>query len=309
MNECIRFSHPETRGQAENSFALSTASVLDKSTLVAALTWTVQNHVDVAIRSGYQGVELWPQGIRPLAQIHQNRLAAGEKTHVLSLHQGVGKDLRAVRSLQELQIALFLPQVNASLSYLEMAHRALGDIPVVLLSHTPEAYMEKSSFTRRGIQPNPEVCKEWGVQNAEQFVEAAAKRKFTGVVLDTHHIRRPHSQTGEPNPFADWQTSLPLLLEHTQELHIGIGRNNDWHTNEGQVREEALDLLTGGNKNTEIVQMLHMIAQTGWGGLIVIEMRPSVYRDIMGRKFFLSNTDLRGVYERVRNTLFHVLDA
>ena len=68
-----------------------------------------------------------------------------------------------------------------------------------------------------------------------------------------------------------------------------------------------MDLLTGGEKNTEVVQMLRMIGDFGWNGLVVVELRPSELPDkkIMGQ---LPHQSLTSAYTAIRETLFQTLD-
>jgi len=306
MIEGLQSTQAHLEKPPENVYSLSTASILDRATFKAALLWEVQDHVGIAQRSGYKGVELWPQGIRPLQQIRAGSLSDTEKAGVLSAHQCPRAAIP--RSFQEVQKAVFLPETKASLADLDRIHTVVGDIPVVLFKETPPEYFQNSPFTKRGIQPDSEVCTAWGVSTAQEFVDIALKKGLTEIVIDTHHIRRPNIKTGKENPLANWQGSIPILLPHTKEIHIGIGRLDYGKMDPEQLKEEAMDLLTGGRKNTEVMQMLRLIADKGWNGMIVIEMRPSVYKDVMNRRFLLSGNDLVDIYERVRNTLYHTLD-
>ncbi|HVZ58245.1 MAG TPA: hypothetical protein VG935_00620, partial [Patescibacteria group bacterium] len=77
----------EQVAHTEKEYALSTANVLDLSTLKAVFDWKIQDHVDLALRSGYQGVQLWPQRLKPLYQIRSGEITESEKKGILSAHQ------------------------------------------------------------------------------------------------------------------------------------------------------------------------------------------------------------------------------
>lgn len=69
--------------------------------------------------------------------------------------------------------------------------------------------------------------------------------------------------------------------------------------------EEFDDLLNGGSKNTEIIQMLRYIADSGWTGLVVVEMRPGALQE--KNKFGqISQQALLDAYGRIRQTLHNI---
>jgi len=124
-------------------------------------------------------------------------------------------------------------------------------------------------------------------------------------VIDTHHIRHRDVETGQDNPLAKWKESIPEFLPYTQEIHLGIGRWDFGLADHETLREEMVDLLNGGENNTEVVQMLRMIADSGWKGLLIIEMRPSFVKEYLGS---MSEKDLVETYERIRSTLYNIFD-
>lgn len=297
---------PEAQsGKHENIYALSTSNILNNATLIAAFSWNTSKHIAVARESGYQGVELWPQRMRG-RRFKAGRLAHLsdiEKTGITSIHQSVAR--AGDQSLRGKQIALFLPEETASLKDLREIKQYLGDIPVVFME-APQSFLQETGFSQRGIQTSPELCDAIGATNAEEFVEKIKLMGFSHVVIDTHHIRRPHIKTGKPNPLRDWRSSLPILLPHTKELHIGVGRTDFGNIPAEQTRDELDDLLTGGQKNTEIVQMLRMIGESGWNGLVVVEMRPN---ELPGKNHFgqLPKRTLIAHYEKIKQTIDQVL--
>ena len=297
---------------AENTYSISTASILDKSMARQALTWSIGDHALNAQAAGYHGVELWPQGIVPRVQIATGRLSQAEKDGITSAHQSVvdlNKSLR--ESIFERAVkSLILPGSIKSLDHLERIRELVDrDIPVVLFKNVPSGYFERTKFNKTGIQTVPELCEELGAENAEEFVEAVQAMGFKKVVIDTYHLRRPNIKTGIPNPLADWQKSLPVLLPHTQEVHVGIGRSDYGEVPEKVVAEELWDFMHKGVYNTEIIQILRSISNSGWRGLVVLELRPHMIKQVLEQKGMqLSDKNLKIALEGIRETLYQIFD-
>lgn len=290
---------------AENKFGAATANVLDSVTLRPALTWDTAKHVEVVRRAGLDGVELWPQRIRPFREI-EHGLDEDVVSGVISAHQSFRPD--SIKTIRDAGTAVFLPGIQDSLRYLEMINSATGGIPVVFYKETPQEFLGNTAIPVKQIQTDPSACIDWGATNANEFLDEAAKRGFTdqsgnpAIVNDTHHIRHDHD-TGVVNPLADWQESLPVMMPYITEVHLGVGRI-DYGTMESEViREELLDLLNGGEKNTEVVRMLRYMAEAGWNGPVIIEMRPSAVKEVIGS---MSENDIVSTYTRLRETLFRI---
>jgi hypothetical protein len=64
-------------------------------------------------------------------------------------------------------------------------------------------------------------------------------------------------------------------------------------------------LLDLGKRNTEVVKMLKLIAETTWRGLVVVEMRPSVVKAVTGA---MSTEVLKERLASIRETLYAVFD-
>lgn len=297
---------------AENVYGLSTANVLDEATILAAFTWGIQDHVDMATKSGYNGVELWPQRFRPLLQIRVGKLSSSERKGIISAHQSARDAIP--HSRQELQKTIFLPETVASTRDLEVLFDRIGDIPVVLFKENPTEYMDHfdrldiPSFTQRGIQTDPETATLWNSRTEEEYLAHAFRYGFNEIIIDTHHIRRSDKHTGEPNPLRNWQTTIPVLLPYTHEIHVSVGRSNFGDLDPKVIKQEADDMLSGGHNNTELIKMLRLIADQGWKGRVVLEMRPSIYRETIGNKRFLTEKDLVSIYQAVRKTLYEIFD-
>ena len=297
----------------ENIYSIATASILDKSTIRQALTWFIEDHVKKARASGYNGIELWPQAVKPLFQIRTGKINKMEIDGTTSVHQSVNVSLgKAVRShsLREIAQTVAFPGSIKSLDDLERI-RILMDknIPVVLLNNVPESFIKTTKYSQKGIQPKPEFCSEIGATNAEEFVEAVLKMGFTNVVVDTHHLRRPNIETRERNPLADWRKSIPVLLPYANEIHLGLGRSDYGGLKKMDINNELWDFMNNGKNDTEVIQMLRSIAKTGWRGLVVLELRPLAVKEVLNQKGIqLSEKNLLDSFERIRNTLHQVFD-
>lgn len=293
----------------ENSYALSTASILDQATISQAFAWGISDHIEVANSTGYNGVELWPQRMRGRT-IRADLLSDRNKKRITSVHQSVGRPILQANSLREIQTAVFLPTTIDSLPQLEQIRRHVGDLPVVL-KYMPKTKVENVSYSQKGIQTEPELCLTMNVTNAEDYVAGIKEMGYSHIVVDTHHIRRPHSVTNQPNPLANWKETLPGLLLYTNEIHIGVGRTDYGNLPKQQILDETQDLLNGGEKNTELMQMLRFVADSGWRGLVVVELRPSAILNLQGRRRLtrqLPQQELVAAYENIRETLFQTFD-
>jgi hypothetical protein len=65
-----------------------------------------------------------------------------------------------------------------------------------------------------------------------------------------------------------------------------LGRTDYGNVPHEQIQEELVDLLNGGTKNTEVIQILRMISDSGWKGLVVVEMRPGEIEKLLGKRSF-----------------------
>ena len=298
-------------GHRKNTYLISTASMLDKATLPQALRWRIEDHARLARDTGFDGIELWPQKFHPLRQIKQDNISSDERASIHSLHQSVRQSAWRIRSLREakreVQKAFFLPEINNSLQYMDKLFEVIGNVPAVFVKETPEKYFVNTLFTERLIQPGAEAAQLWTASKPGQFVTAARNRGFTHIALDTHHLRGRHSKTGEENPFQRWRDTVPAFLPDTKELHIGIGRSDDKTTDGLTAHMEAKEMLYGSfasrYQQTDLARMLQLIHTSGWRGRVVIEMRPAVYKKIIGQKGFMTLSDLHQVYEKIRGTL------
>lgn len=296
----------------ENIYSISTASILDKSTIGPAVTWSIGDHVVNAQKTGYCGVELWPQGIIPRIQIAKGELSQEEKNGITSVHQSiVDKNKKLKESVFErVAKSLLLPTKIGSLEYLERIRELVDrDIPVVLFKNVPSDYFERTKFNQTGIQTTPELCEEIGAENAEEFIEAIQEMGFKNIVIDTYHLRRPSLKTGYTNPLADWRKSIPILLPHTQEIHVGLGRSDYGEIPKKTIADELWDFMNNGVNNSEIVQMLRKISFSGWKGLVVLELRPSMIKMLLDQKGVqLTNRNLKITLEGIRETLYQIFD-
>lgn len=292
----------------ENRYGIASANILDEATLIPAITWNTQKQIEVAKQAGFDGIEYWPikrYGIKvPL--VNQDDIKSGG---ILSAHQSFRPE-KVRLTPAELKVAAFLPGIDSSFEILKEVNSQAGGIPVVLYRETSKEALEASGISLRQTQTDSEACKQWGASNAPEFLDSAAQNGFTdehddpAIVIDTHHVRHP-SQDGQVNPLANWRESIPVLLPYTKEIHLGVGRIDFGRMDKEKIKGELIDLLNGGTGNTEVVQMLRMIADTGWSGLIVVEMRPSAVKEYLGS---MTERDLVNTYERIRVTLHHIFE-
>lgn len=296
----------------ENKYSIATASHLDPSTAYS-VAWPIAEHVSIARRAGYQGVEAWPQRFGPTFEFKFDLLSANEKHGITSVHQSpVGVNRNKVQ-ISRLQQSIVLPEMNSSLSVLEDIGKQAGDVPAVLFREAPASYMKESGYSFKQIQTDPETAEAWGILEpdagdaAKEYVRKAKLNLFDGIVIDTHHIRRKNTLTGQDNPLGDWKKSIPQLLPYCREIHIGIGRT-DYPDMAESAQEELDDLLNGGQKDSEVVQMLRFIADQGWKGLMVVEFRPTSIKEEYKRKLFIPPSDLVSTYGRIRETLFGIFE-
>lgn len=292
-----------------NTYGISTASLLDTTTLFPTIIWSVEDHIHLAHESGYDGIEIWPQRFRILHQIKSGMFDQALKSSILSAHQSVGSAFPDVRTIEEAQLLVFLPERVASLKDLQNIRKYVDDIAVVLTHETPTSFLRKHIFSKQGIQTYPEVCDFWKVNSAEEFVNKIYENEYDHIVVDTHHIRRKYSASKRRSPLLDWEKTLPKILPYTRELHIGVGRVDETVMSADQLYKETFDILHGGKKKTELVRMLELIRDVGWRGLIITEMRPSVVRSVMNVKSLqLKKNNLVEINKRVRETLTLIFD-
>lgn len=294
--------------ESENTYSIATANILDPSTIGQALTWDIQKHVDMAEASGWNGrIELWPQGMIPLIQISQG-IPTELRSKITSAHQSFREGRIGIHNVKE---ALFLPESVSSVGQLEAIDSQVGGIPVVLYRNVSRERLDASPLRVKQTQTDAQACTQWNVSSPQEFLDAVEANGFTdehgnpAVVWDTHHVRHADTKSNRANPLAQWRKSLPVLLPFTREIHLGVGREDSGDMDKAQIRSEAEDLLNKGQKNTEVVEMLRSIADRGWHGLVVLEMRPSVIKSIVGS---MSTDVLKSTYASIKETLYHVFD-
>lgn len=300
--------------EQQNEYSIATASQLDPATAYS-VAWPISEHVDVSSRAGFEGnIELWPQRFGPSIELKFEMLTSNTKKKIKSVHQSPVGLSRGKPLASQLQAAVLLPRLNTSLKSLENIRDQVGDVPAVLFRETPLSYMRESSFSYKQIQTDPETAAAWSISSgldsataARIYVEKAKLNLFDGIVIDTHHIRRRNSKTLERNPLSDWEKSIPELLPYCKEVHVGVGRA-DYPDMAEKANLELRDLLNGGRNSSEIVRMLRFIADSGWAGIVVVELRPSAIKKDYKKKIFLSPNDLVDSYQRIRITLDNIFD-
>jgi len=152
----------------ENKYGIAIANVLDSPTVYKALTWDIAKHIEVANASGLDGIELWPQGIRPRNQIDANSLSEEELLGILSAHQSPRERIRSFRALK---VAFFLPHRDRSFDYLEKIDAKTGGIPIVLYQETPEEVIRNSTIKNKQIQTDSAASIAWNASSASEYLD------------------------------------------------------------------------------------------------------------------------------------------
>lgn len=302
----------------EFNYGISTANVLDKATIHFAFGWGLGQHVQTANKAGLDGVEVW--ATRPINALQSvtGFISDETKKHILSTHQS-SRILNVFDSLATLSPeivaqAVLLPHINTSLGQLESLHRHIDrNIPAVLYRETPAEFHKQTHIEKRIIQPDPEVCRDWDVQSAQDFIQKMREKGFTGICLDITHIRRGGQDGSAPSVLANWQDSVTTFLQEgvIEEVHIALGRI-DPDTAKSFGKEKTLSELKDlydGTSHTDATQILHFLAQKGWKGQMIFEVLPSAILEVTNSPSrFMTQKDLVVVYERLRNNLYKIFN-
>ncbi len=295
----------DVANRQENIYTVSTANILSKATLYATL-WSIGTHGDIAQRTGFDGIELWSASFTPRLQIKTGHINQNERDAIIAGHQSPRKKgLLQMRShegdtLIALQAMVILPEMNQSLKDLEKVHDLVGGMPIVMYHETPVSYHQTTHIKERLIQPEANVCADWQVQTAEDFLEALDNHGFSGVCLDLFHLR-------QPGCLPNWREAIPVLLPRTNEIQIAVGRT-DQPGNDPQATVNELADLMNGTEQTELPAILRSIYEAGWHGRVVVELLPDAIKQVLETEsFLLPKRDLENTYERIRSNLAKLL--
>lgn len=256
---------------------VSAMSLFDKSTLYTAFL-PMGSLVNIAKESGYGGFEWHPlRGTVSGLQVNSGLIGKDSKDAIVSLHQSWRSEKSLAEALKHPNRSLatiayvILPERIASLNDLEHLQKVLGKkLPVVLYPSLPdEESGTERDFGEKIFQPYADIMARWGVKTVDELISEAYKRGYTGFAIDLFHMRRPNIDGVGLNP---WQETLPQLLPHTKEVHISAGRT-DLHYVKGMPDTESeLKGLLDSKGDTELLQMLRAIRESGWKGRVVTEI-------------------------------------
>ena len=276
--------------EPKTEIAFSMQNLLDKSTIWSLMVPT-KYYANLAIKAGYDGIEYFPNRIFPDIQGRTGRFSDFAKKSIRSGHQS----WRSEKTFQEAKrhsnpslaiLAFFLlPERNSSLKHLKKLQEEIGDIPLVI--YPPHLWKDEKNhppifkdLSTKLVQPAPELLEHWGVNNLQEFIKETSRMGYDGLCLDTFHLRRFPTQ-GTKSKFEDWKDILPLLLPHTKEIHIGVGRD-DFKSNFDSMAE--LKDLYFNKRETDIIPILETIRDFGWKGLITTEIPSKSLRSLIPKK-------------------------
>lgn len=280
----------ETPPDIEINFSMQ--NLLDKSSVWAIITPVapVEFHAYIARWAGYSGIEYFPWR-RPDWQARRGAISQDGLSSIKSAHQS----WRSERSLREVArhpnrlLAAFayvtLPEKSASLPGLKKLQDMLGqDLPLVIHPYDEwrgdEQYPLFGQLRNKLAQPEPALLGRWGIKSAGDLAREIKRRGFDGLCLDLYHLRRPAGQVFKTR-FGPWQEVIPVLLPHTKEIHLGLGRSDI--PAEFNSMQELKDLY-GWERKTDIIPILEMIRDLGWRGPIVTEIPVKAIRELAGAK-------------------------
>ncbi len=276
---------PETQIPQQNEYGMSVMNFFDKSTIYTALL-PAHAIVDIATESGYKDLEWHPLRFTVAGEQLRHNLGVSQyvKDGIGSLHQSwrIQKTLAQVAKHPYPAIAaasfVLLPETDASLTDLQKLQRVLGkQLPVVLYPRQERPGISHQwGFAAMTYQPLPEVLEFFGVQNVEEMIKKGKELGYTGVTIDLTHIRE--SEDGKS--LGHWKDVLPLLLPDAVEVHVSAGRVERKTLVTFDPMEELRDLYKGHGQS-ELIEMLRYIRQSGWQGRFVTEI-PAVALHALG---------------------------
>lgn len=301
-------------GQVRNSgfeINFSMQNMVDGSTLWALIA-PIEMYSAVARRAGYSGIEYFPFRI-PHTQVRTGLITRGALGSIESAHQSfrTERTLRHVRQHPDPKLAIqafvTLTEKFDSLKDLAKLQRELGHrLPVVV--YPPNEWMGETRpeiFKRlddKLIQPAPELLGAWGINTATEFVNEARNRGYD-FCLDLFHIRRLVTQ-GFQTQFGKWQDVLPVLLPHTREINLAVGRGD--FDGPFDSMQELKDLYTRGRKSA-IIPILEMVRDFGWTGPIVTEIPATSAKSLISNSRVTTPRMLISVHKQIVENLRSIM--
>lgn len=239
---------------------------------------TLDEAVDLALQAGYDGIEYFPFRWNMTHDVLNGNVNRTSLSRILSAHQAWRSERNIFEIWSPLAAKAFflVPERRNSMRHLLMLQELTGrNIPVTLYPYhegiiggkewNEGQYPEFSQFLERWVQTDTGLLTRWKVNSPIGFVNRAAKRGFTGIVIDTAHIRKESDGLS----FGDWRQSIPTLLPHTKAIHV---RSISPQEKEGAKYNNQVEMYNFvRNQSGELHEMLRQIRDQNWQGLVVTE--------------------------------------
>lgn len=289
----------------------SLLNFFDKSVIYTAF-WPVNAFTDTVLSAGYKGIEWHPvRGIRAGIEMKIGAVSKSSRDTIVSLHQSYRgeKNLKQVLQHPNKLLAgmayILLPEIDSSLSDLQSFQELVGrNLPVVLYDreHSNNQSL-RLMFGERLIQPDPGLMERWQSIDCINFTKQLYERGFTGICLDLFHMREIRNGFG----IKSWQDALPILLPHTKEVHVSVGRIDSSQKRIDTIGE--LQSLLTKNGNSEIIRMLKEIKKLKWSGRVVTEIPAASLKLVQNAKgLFTSKKDLIETHARIVENIQEILN-
>lgn len=237
-------------------------------------------YMDQARNAGYEGIEWHPLRNSTIAGIQTNTgllLAQDEKDYIRSAHQtwrtqrSIAEALRHPNKAIALGSYALFTEADDSLRAIEDLQIKLGrKLPTVVYPEL-EATRDFWDFETKTFQPKKSVMEALGAKDIPDMIEKAKAMGFTGITADIHHML----------DLGAWQDVLPQILPFTTEIHIAVGRVDGLNVDPQTMTK--LEDLYFGRRGSEIYQILEMIKNSGWTGMVVTEIPAAALRELRAK--------------------------
>lgn len=262
-------------------------------------------YINIAKRSGFDGIEYWPIRLIPELQVNLGLLSQEEKRAITSCHQSFIDAAETFSEVTEryglvmsLIMYILLPP-HVSVQILNKLIKTIKrDIPTVVFLETPQEIMKTLNSKKKVVQPAGRLFQKIDIQSIDDFFQLLDSRDME-VCLDTHHFRVQAKNTC----LYQWEKSLPKLLKRTTHVHISAGRTDE-PDDVMNTMKELRALLTGDYKN-ELFDILREIKKSGYTGNYVLEIPLSSLEKLTNEK--MTPRKLIKHYSRILENVRNVL--
>lgn len=259
-------------------------------------------YVDIAQKSGFDGVEYWPIQPTSAFQVNHELLSEKERNGIISAHQSFTGQ---IESLDRARIKYGLPMAFIMDMLLENSDKSLLTIhklqaiikkplPVVLYIGTLDSVVASAKLSSLVTQPIGEEFSREKIPSIDEYLKILQKRNLT-ICLDTHHFRSRIAGT----PLENWKSALNSFLPFIQEVHISVGRTDEDDPGVDTMAElKALIELDTGNV---VFSILATIKKSNFRGPYVVEIPIDSLQKICGG--IMTPKKIIGVYTIIVSNL------